>query len=105
MIKKIIYLSLLFIIFSCDSMPKSWNWGAKPRPLNGLSGFPETDTDYGAGFKEGCLIGWSIVNKGAMSGFLPKGLNPGKITSSPDYRAGWWDGHEQCVYISDWDVL
>ncbi len=105
MIRKLFYLSLLFIAISCDSMPKDWNWGMAPRPFNGMSGFPSANTDYGAGFKEGCIIGWQAVGKGLMSDFLPATLNPDKIVKSADYRVGWWDGHEQCVYVSDWDVL
>ncbi len=105
MIRSFICLLLLFLITNCDSMPKDWNWGIRPRPLNGMSGFPSAKTDYGAGFKEGCGIGWSSVNHGLMTEFMPMRLNTKKITKSADYRAGWWDGFEQCVYVSDWDVI
>lgn len=105
MIKKLIYLTLLLALTYCDSMPKDWNWGLKPRPLNGLSGFPSAKTDYGLGFKEGCAIGMSTVGAGLMSDFTAKKLNVEDISKSADYRNGWWDGFEQCVYIIDWDVI
>ena len=105
MIKKIIQTSILFLVISCDSMPKDWEWGMRPRPLNGMSGFPSAKNEYGKGFKDGCGIGWSTVNKGTMSDFTPMYLDTKRITGSADYRSGWWDGFEQCVYISDWDVI
>lgn len=103
--KKFLQIITLLIAVSCDSMPKDWEWGMRPRPFNGLSGFPSTKTEYGAGFKEGCSVGWSTVNKGMMSDFMPGKLSPKRITQSSDFRTGWWDGFEQCVYVSDWDVI
>ena len=91
---------------SCDPLPKDWEWGLiRPAPLNGKKGFPSAKTEYGAGFKEGCSIGWSSVGTGIMSDAVPMKLSPEKITKSADFRAGWWDGFEQCVYIVDWDVI
>lgn len=105
MIKKLVYLPLLILLTYCDSMPKDWNWGFRPRPFSGLSGFPSANTDYGAGFKDGCAIGWSSVAKGAVTDFMPMRLNTKQITKNVDYRSGWWDGYEQCVYIYDHDVI
>jgi hypothetical protein len=104
-IKKSIYTLIFILTIGCDSIPKDWEWGIRPRPLNGLDGFPSAKTEYGAGFKEGCGFGWSTVNKGLMSDFTPMTMDTKKITKSSDYRAGWWDGFEQCVYTSDWDVI
>jgi len=87
-----------------EPMPKSWNWGAQPRPLTGVRNFPEADTDYGRGFKEGCQGAWVITAKGGVDIMNPT-LNPTLMTKNPDYSSGWWDGFEQCVYIVDWDVL
>ena len=102
---KLIILLTLFLISSCyESMPKSWNWGAKSRPLTGVRNFPPADTDYGRGFKDGCEGIWRVVTKGATSTLKPK-FNPTLMTKNPDYAAGWYDGMEQCVYIVDWDVL
>ncbi len=101
--KKIIYLLLLFLTF-CDSMPKDWEWGMQPRPFNGLDGFPSAKTEYGAGFKNGCQIGWNSVGMGLMTEFMPK-LDPELLVKSTDYRIGWWDGYEQCVYTYDHDVI
>jgi len=105
MIKKIIITLSLLLLAACDFMPSDWEWGMRPRPFNGMSGFPSAKSDYGAGFREGCGIGWSTVNKGAMSDFMPMNLDVEKISKNGDYRNGWWDGFEQCVYISDWDVI
>lgn len=85
-------------------MPKSWDWGAKPRPLTGVRGFPETDTDYGKGFKAGCENAWQASTKG-WTDILKQTINPALMSRNPDWAAGWWDGFEQCVYIVDWDVV
>ena len=104
MIKKILILFLLIFISSCyESMPKSWNWGLKARPLTGVRGFPEADTDYGKGFKAGCESGFETSTKGLKDLSKPR-LNPVLMAKNTAYGAGWWDGFEQCVYIVDWDV-
>ena len=105
MYKNFLYILLLSCLFACDSLPSDWEWGSRPRPLNGVSGFPSAKTEYGRGFKDGCGIGWSSVGKGLISDFMPMELNTKLITQSADYRTGWWDGFEQCVYILDWDVI
>ena len=103
--KTLILVFVLLALGSCyESMPKSWNWGAKSRPLTGVRGFPEAYTDYGRGFKSGCEIGWSTVEKGLKDLAKPH-LSPEMMSGNKDYATGWWDGFEQCVYIVDWDVL
>jgi hypothetical protein len=109
---KILSKTLLFFILlstTCcgvivEPMPKSWNWGAKSRPLTGVRNFPEADTDYGRGFKDGCEGIWVVVAKGAVD-FMKPTLNPTLMSKNPDYSSGWFDGMEQCTYILDWDVL
>lgn len=108
MLKKTFIICAILSINSCtiiaEPMPKSWNWGLKPRPLTGVRGFPETDTDYGKGFKNGCTGAWQVTAKGLVDA-LPSTINPTMISKNPNYAAGWWDGFEQCVYIIDWEVL
>ena len=106
-IKNLFCVSLLLVTVSCvvDPMPEGWNWGANPRPLKGMKGFPPATNSYGMGFRDGCGIGWSTVTAGLMGDLVPKVLNPEQITKNSDYNAGWWDGFEQCVYIIDWDIL
>ncbi len=87
-----------------EKMPKTWNWGVKPRPLTGVRGFPEADTEDGQGFKDGCGAGWDSVSKGLLSDKNGRGVDPKRMGSNPDYSNGWWDGFEQCTYILDWDV-
>jgi hypothetical protein len=95
---------LLATLISCESMPKTWDWGAQPRPLTGVRNFPPADTDYGKGFKDGCSGTFPIVGKGWVDTIEPE-LNAVLMTKNPDYATGWFDGHEQCTYIMDWDVL
>ncbi len=109
MLKKItLLLSLLFFTASCrifaDSMPDSWNWGFKPRPLTAIRGFPSTDTFYGMGFKDGCASGWAAVSKGLLSDINGKKFDYKAWKKNSDYNIGWWDGYEQCTYSLDWDV-
>ncbi len=108
MIKKTLTLIILLFFSSCglfmEPMPKSWNWGIRPRPLTGVRGFPEVDTDYGQGFKNGCENGWSTSSKG-LKDLYKTNINPVLMSKNPDYADGWWDGYEQCVYIIDWDVV
>ena len=106
MFKKLLTVILLTAsLSSCyESMPKSWNWGIKSRPLTGMRNFPSTNTDYGKGFKDGCEGIWTVVSKGAIDLIKPK-LNPVLMSKNPDYANGWYDGMEQCTYVVDWDVL
>lgn len=108
MMRNFLLISMLLFMSSCwlfaEPMPKSWEWGARPRPLTGVRGFPETDTDYGKGFKNGCMLGWDSSSKGLKDLSVPE-LDPAMMAHNPDYNVGWWDGYEQCVYILDWDVL
>lgn len=105
MLKKFFILIIICFISSCQSMPESWNWGAKPRPLSGVKGFPPADTLYGKGFKDGCSIGWDSVGKGLISDFHDATYNYKLMKQGSDYDDGWWDGFEQCVYIMNWDIL
>ncbi len=67
-----LFTNIIIILFltSCtaiwDPMPKSWNWGIKPRPAIGIRNFPSTDTDYGVGFKDGCSVAWNAITKGII---------------------------------------
>jgi hypothetical protein len=105
--KKFLLISLLFL-FSCqvfiEPMPKSWDWTFKPRPLSGVRNFPSTDTEYGKGFKDGCEAAWDGVSKGLLREVTKKKYDVKRMSKSPDYGTGWWDGFEQCTYILDWDV-
>lgn len=107
MVKKIFTICILISLGSCgvvvEPMPKSWNWGIKPRPLTGVRGFPETDTDYGKGFKAGCEAAWQQSTKG-LKDLTRSRFNPILMAESADYNTGWYDGNEQCTYIVDWDV-
>lgn len=111
--KKVVYkftttMCVIGVITSCsllvEPMPKSWNWGATPRPLTGVSNFPPADTDYGKGFKDGCGTAWDAVSKGLLSEVNKRNIDPSKLGSNSDYSTGWFDGFEQCTYILDWDV-
>lgn len=109
MIKKLLLIiSISTFLDSCslfvEPLPKSWNWGLRPRPTTGVRGFPEVDTDYGRGFKNGCEMGWDTSTKGLKDLFRPN-LDPAMMGHNPDYNSGWFDGFEQCVYIVDWDVV
>ena len=109
MLKKVFLIIAIITLSSCrllaEPMPKSWHWGAKPRPLTGVRGFPETDTEYGKGFKDGCGSAWDAVAKGLLSDINDKKYDFKRSQQSPDYSTGWWDGFEQCTYILDWDVV
>ncbi len=106
--KLITAMCFIGAVTACDMtaqhMPKTWNWGARPRPLTGVANFPSADTDYGKGFKDGCSAGWDAVSKGLLSEFTGKEIDPSKLGTSSDYSTGWFDGLEQCTYILDWDV-
>ena len=105
--KSLFLIILINLITSCrlfiEPLPKSWNWGAKSRPLTGIRGFPEADTYYGKGFKDGCESAWSRVGRG-YAHTLKTHFNYQYTKESPDYNVGWFDGFEQFTYIIDWDV-
>lgn len=106
--KKSLIILILLFASSCnilaEPMPKSWKWGIKPRPLTGMRNFPSTDTEYGKGFKDGCVSAWDSVSKGLTSDLKAK-YDFKRMQKSPDYNTGWWDGYEQCTYVVDWDVV
>jgi hypothetical protein len=103
--KKILAIIILTFLTACPhSMPDTWDWGMKPRPYSGMRGFPAADTDYGKGFKDGCEGILAAVSKGATE-LLQSKVNPVLMSKNPDYATGWWDGMEQCTYITDWEVL
>jgi hypothetical protein len=107
MLKKLFLLVFLLCLSSCsiffEKMPKSWNWGFKPRPISGIKNFPSADTEYGKGFRDGCSSAWDAAAKGLMSD-LKGQYDYKRMLKSSDYNTGWWDGYEQCTYILDWDV-
>ena len=109
MIKNIFLIILIFTLSCCslfiEPMPKSWNWGFKPRPLTGVKGFPPADTLYGKGFKDGCEIAFDSTAKGLISEINDAKYDYKLMKQGSDYDDGWWDGFEQCVYIMDHDVL
>jgi len=84
-------------------MPKSWNWGLKPRSTTGMRNFPSAETEYGKGFRDGCSSAWDAVTIGLTSD-LQSRYDYKRMLNSPDYNTGWWDGYEQCTYVVDWDV-
>ncbi len=105
----IIATSLITLLGACqlfvEPMPKSWKWGAKPRPLTGVRGFPPADTPYGQGFKDGCGSAWDAVAKGLLSEYNGHNIDTKRLVNDSDYSTGWEDGIEHCVYILDWNVL
>jgi hypothetical protein len=107
MSKVVVIFLLTLCLGSCgilaEPMPKSWNWGIKPRPLTGMRNFPPADTEYGKGFKDGCASAWDAVTTGLTSDLKGK-FDYRRMLNSPDYNTGWWDGYEQCTYVVDWDV-
>lgn len=107
LLQKIILLTAVFFTSSCyvffDPMPKNWDWGIKPRPLRGVRGFPDASTPYGTGFKDGCAAAWDTTTRGLLGDMKAK-YDFKRSQKSGDYESGWWDGMEQCVYITNWDV-
>jgi hypothetical protein len=106
-LKKILLIFIIFSTSSCyliyDPMPESWNWGAKPRPMRGVRNFPSLETEYGKGFKDGCLSAWDEVATGVVGDYKAK-YDFRRAQKSGDYDVGWWDGQEQCTYIVDWNI-
>ncbi len=106
-----LFTNIIIILFltSCtaiwDPMPKSWNWGMKPRPSIGIRNFPPADTDYGKGFKDGCSVAWNAITKGIIGDINESVYNYDRMKKNSDYNVGWWDGFEQCTYITDWEVV
>ncbi len=101
---------ILLPLASCslfiEPMPKGWNYKfLQPRPLTGVRGFPPADTDYGKGFKDGCAAGWDATAKGLIADYNYAKFDYKRSVNNPDYKSGWWDGFEQCVYVVDWDVV
>ncbi|MBU6141341.1 MAG: hypothetical protein KGP29_07325, partial [Proteobacteria bacterium] len=70
----------------------------------GIRGFPDTDTNYGKGFQDGCVAAWDAVTKGLTADLKPK-FDYKRYVKSPDYNLGWGDGIEHCTYINDWNVF
>jgi hypothetical protein len=96
-------LFLLFFLSSCESLPSDWNQKFI-KPLTGVRNFPDTKTDYGRGFKNGCRQSWTTVSKGLVEE-IDEPLDPHQLVHNPKYAKGWWDGYEQCTYILDHDVI
>jgi hypothetical protein len=109
MLKRAFLLIVIFNLAACsvliEPMPKSWRWGAKPRPLTGVQNFPSTESEYGKGFKDGCGSAWDAVAKGLLSDINERRYDYKRMLKSSDYNTGWWDGFEQCTYVLDWDVV
>lgn len=105
----IIATSLVMFLGACEifvePMPKSWNWGAKPRPLTGVKGLPPADTAYGQGFRDGCGTAWDAVAKGLLGEWNGKNIDPKRLVNDSDYVTGWEDGIEHCTYMMDWNVI
>jgi hypothetical protein len=100
---KIILISFSFFLLGCESLPSDWNQHFI-KPVSGIRNFPSTKTDYGKGFKNGCSQAWATVSKGLLEEFK-ENLETKKLVKNLKYRAGWWDGYEQCTYILDHDVI
>ena len=110
MLKKVFFLIFISLcLTSCQVLmertPEGWGWTFKPRPLNGIRNFPSTKSEYGKGFRHGCGAALDAVTKGILSDVNDKRYDYKRATRSPDYNAGWFDGFEQCTYITDWNVV
>lgn len=101
----IIFIFLTSCTAIWDPAPKGWDFGIRPRPAIGIRNFPSTDTEYGVGFKDGCIVAWNAITKGIIGDILKSKYNYDRMKKSADYNTGWWDGFEQCTYINDWDVV
>jgi len=105
----IISFFLIILLTSCpgivDPMPKSWKWGALPRPLTGVRGLPEADTAYGQGFRDGCGSAWDAVAKGLLGEYNKHSVDAKRLVNDTDYNTGWEDAIEHCTYMLDWNVI
>lgn len=107
-LKRIIpFLVTLLMLNSCLvsealTMPKSWNWGWKPRPYM-ARGLPDGDDDYSRGFQAGCKSVFGMVAQGMVRNLKPE-YDGWLLTSNSFYAAGFVDGEEHCTYIYDWDI-
>lgn len=70
-----------------------------------MGNFPETNTEYGKGFKDGCHTAFEAVGKGLITDINDTRYDYKRMLKTPDYNVGWFDGLEQCTYIMDWDVV
>lgn len=107
-VKKVSLFFILASLSSCklffERAPEGWP-AFEVRPLTGVEGFPPATTVYGKAFRDGCGAAWDGVTRGLTSDISPKAMDSVLASTDPDYRAGWWDGFEQCTYIVDWDVV
>lgn len=107
-VKFLTRIALVASLSSCSliyqSAPEGWP-AFESRPLTGIDGFPPATTVYGKSFRDGCGSAWDAVSRGFLSDVSAKGMDSVLASSDPDYRAGWWDGFEQCTYILDWEVV
>ena len=101
-----IFILLALFLSSCVtevfSMPKSWNWGSKPRYFM-MRGLPDSDDDYTKGFSDGCQSAFAMVAQGAVRSLDTK-YDGWKMTTNRLYSAGFVDGEEHCTYVYDWDI-
>ena len=107
-IVKLLLLSLLLLsqsaclISEALTLPKSWNWGFKPRPYM-MRGVPDGNDDYSLGFRDGCKSALGIIGQGGVRS-VSNEYNGWKLTSNRLYAAGFLDGEEHCTYFYDWDI-
>jgi len=101
-----IFILLALFLSSCVtevfSMPKSWDWGSKPRYFM-MRGLPDRDDDYTKGFSDGCQSSFAMVAHGAVRSLDTK-YDGWKMTTNRLYAAGFVDGEEHCTYVYDWDI-
>ena len=104
--KNSLSLATIFLLSSCslfiEPLPKGWDWDK--RVLTGVRNFPPATTDYGRGFKDGCYAAYDVGAKGYLSDAARSTFDVKRSQKSAEYTTGWWDGHEQCFYIIDWDT-
>jgi hypothetical protein len=98
----IISLSMTSCIEGALTMPKSWNWGWKPRPYM-ARGLPDGDDDYSKGFQAGCKSVLGMVAQGGVR-MIRAEYDGWMLTSNSLYAKGFLDGEEHCTYIYDWDI-
>ena len=106
-ITRIIIITCCFLFLgSCVkemwTMPKSWNWGFRPRPYM-ARGLPDGDDDYSMGFRDGCKSVLASVAEGAVRS-IKSAYDGWLLTSNSFYASGFVDGEEHCTYIYDWEI-